>query len=61
MAEPRNDWGRPERYEDTVDPRNPPNSVINPHVRTTAFWAYLGPILAMFIIIGIALIYWMTR
>jgi len=61
MAEPRNDWARPERYEDTVDPHNPPNSVLQPNVGSTALWAYLGPIVALFIIIGIALIYWATR
>jgi hypothetical protein len=51
----------PERYEDTRDPRNPPNSVANSHVRSTALRSYLGPLLAFFIIVGLALIYWANR
>lgn len=60
MAEPRSDWSRTERDE-TVDPRNPPNSVVNSAVRTTALWAYLGPIVGLFVIVAIVLLYWMAR
>src|SRR5688572_13556557 len=49
-----------ERSE-TVDPRNPPNSVLSPKVREAAFWVYFGPLLAICVIVGIALLYWMTR
>lgn len=60
MAEPRTDWRETERYE-TEDPRNPPNAVVNPAVRATALWAYLGPIVGLFVIVAIALLYWMTH
>jgi hypothetical protein len=62
MAEPYND-GRhtPERYEDTMNPKNPPNSVANREVRRTALRSYLGPVIALFVVVGIALIYWANR
>jgi hypothetical protein len=49
-----------ERYE-TVDPRNPPNSVLRPEVRTAALWAYLGPLIAVAVVVLIALLYWANR
>lgn len=61
MAEPLNDRPTPERYEETTDPKNPPNSVINPSVRGTALRSYLGPLLVFFLIVGIGLIYWANR
>ena len=60
MAE-RHEGETPERYEDTRDPRNPPNSVANPGVRRTALRAYLWPLIALFVVAGIALIYWANR
>jgi hypothetical protein len=59
MAEPRNDQTS-ERYE-TTDPRNPPNSMVSRETRRAAFWSYFGPVLALFVIVGIALIYWANR
>lgn len=47
--------------EETYDPRNPPNSVTSPQVRTAALWAYLGPILALSVVVLIALLYWANR
>jgi hypothetical protein len=61
MAEPLNDRQTPERYEETTDPKNPPNSVINPEVRRTAFRSYLGPLVVFFIVAGIGLLYWANR
>jgi hypothetical protein len=59
MAEPPR--GRtPERYEDTIDPKNPPNSVTRPQVRSAAVWWYLGSVIALFVLVGIALIYWLA-
>ena len=49
-----------ERAE-TVDPRNPPNSVTSPAARKAVFWAYLGPILAICVVVLIALLYWANR
>jgi hypothetical protein len=51
----------PERYEETRDPRNPPNSVVNREVRRTALRVYLGPIIALFFVVGLGLIYWANR
>ena len=64
MAEPYNDPPEreaPERYDDTHDPKNPPNSVVNADVARMAFWSYLGPVVALFVIVGVALIYWTSR
>jgi hypothetical protein len=60
MAE-RQEGQTPERYEETRDPRNPPNSVANRNVRRTALRVYLGPLIALFIVAGLALIYWANR
>ena len=61
MADPLNDERMPERYEETRDPKNPPNSVANDAVRSLALKAYLGPLVALFIVIGLGLIYWANR
>jgi hypothetical protein len=61
MAEPHNEGQTPERYEDTVNPRNPPNSVTNNAVRSTALKSYLGPLVVLFIVVGLALVYWANR
>jgi len=61
MVEPPNDRHTPERYEETTDPKNPPNSVINPFVRRTALRSYLGPLVVFFLIAGMGLIYWANR
>jgi hypothetical protein len=51
----------PEQYSETVDPKNPPNSVLQPEVRKATFWAYIGPILILVVVLGVALLYWSTR
>jgi hypothetical protein len=51
----------PEQYGETFDPKNPPNSVLRPEVRKAAFWAYIGPLIIIVVVLGIALLYWSTR
>jgi hypothetical protein len=46
------------RYDEAMEPQNPPNSVVNPEVRKTAVWTYLGIIVAVFAVVGVALLYW---
>jgi hypothetical protein len=50
----------PEQYEETVHPKNPPNSVLHSEVRNATFWAYIGPLIIIVIVLGIALLYWST-
>jgi hypothetical protein len=47
--------------DETEHPRNPPDAVINSRARNQAFWSYLGPLIALFAILAIALIYWLGR
>jgi hypothetical protein len=58
MADSQNDLHAPERYEETTNPKNPPNSVVNKDVRRHAFRSFLGPVLTLCIIAGLALIFW---
>src|SRR5688500_16544200 len=51
------EWQKPE-YEETVDPHNPPASVLRPSVRRSVVRTYVGGIVAVFAIVGVALIYW---
>ena len=50
-----------DRHRDPNAPKNPPNSVVNPRVRRTALWLYLGPIVALFVLAGLAWLYWNSR
>jgi hypothetical protein len=45
------------QYDETVDPKNPPNSVLQPAARTAALTSYLGGIIVLFVIVGLALVY----
>jgi hypothetical protein len=49
------------RNPDPNAPQNPPNSVVNRGVRRTALRTYLLPIVALFLVVGLALIYWASR
>lgn len=40
---------------------NPPKAELEPHVGSGPRWLYLGPVIALLVIIGIALLYWTTR
>ena len=46
------------QYEETVDPKNPPNSVLKPEVRKATLSVFLGGIILLFVIIAAALIFW---
>jgi hypothetical protein len=46
------------QYGETVDPKNPPNSVLQPAARTAALTSYLGGIVVLFVVVGLALVYW---
>lgn len=50
--------GAEHRYDETLEPQNPPNSVLRPAVRRTAVWTYVGVIAAVFILVGAALVFW---
>jgi hypothetical protein len=47
--------------EELNDPKNPPQSVLKPEVRRAALMSYLGPVVALFAVVGIVLIYWSNR
>jgi hypothetical protein len=49
------------RNPDPNAPQNPPNSVVNRDVRRTALRTYVGPIIALFLIVGLVLLYWASR
>jgi hypothetical protein len=51
----------PYRDDETTAPQNPPNSVLNPRVRRAAVWTYIGPLVAFFVAVGVALVYVATR
>lgn len=61
MEEQRHDPGTPRRYEETTDPLNPPNSLMNRPVRRAVVWSYFVPIVVLFVVIGVALLYWSNR
>ena len=50
----------PERYEDTVDPKNPPNSVMRKPVRRAVVSWFLGSLVVFFILTGATLAYWLA-
>jgi hypothetical protein len=49
------------RNPDPNAPQNPPNSVVNRNVRRTALRTYVGPLIALFVVVGLALLYWASR
>ncbi len=61
MAELRHEDGTPRRYEETEDPRNPPRAVNNPDTRRAAVWSYFAPVVVLFVVIGLGLVYWSNR
>ena len=46
------------QYNETVDPKNPPNSVLQPRARSSALGVFLGGILVFFLIAAVAWVYW---
>jgi hypothetical protein len=49
------------RDADPNAPQNPPQSVANPDVRRTALRTYLLPIVGLFLVVGLVLLYWASR
>jgi hypothetical protein len=50
-----------DRSEEITDPHNPPRVLLKPESRRAALWSYLGPVIALFLIVGVALVYWVNR
>jgi len=61
MREERDGWRGPDPSKDPNSPKNPPQSLLRREVRRFAVMSYLGPVVVLFIVIGIALIYWGNR
>lgn len=55
-----NPFASPPRYEETNDPKNPPNSVLHPRVRSAFLRFILGSLIAVFVLVGIVLTFWMA-
>lgn len=61
MAQYENDdrpGNQDRHYEETVDPKNPPNSVLQPAARRATLATFVGGIVVFFLIVGAALVYW---
>lgn len=50
-----------DRSEEITDPRNPPQVLLKPEARRAALWSYLGPVIALFVVAGVAMLYWVSR
>ena len=50
-----------DRAEEITDPHNPPRVLLKPESRRAALWSYIGPVIALFVIVGVALAYWGQR
>src|SRR6186713_2056419 len=50
-----------EHSDEITDPNNPPRVLLKPEARRAALWSYLGPVIALFVIVGVAMIYWVNR
>jgi len=46
------------RYDDTNNPKNPPQSVLHPQVRSGGLLGLLASVVVFFARIGLALIFW---
>lgn len=49
---------RAEEYEETVDPENPPGSTTPAAPVVVGLWYYLGPIVLLLMVAGLALVFW---
>lgn len=50
-----------DRSDEITDPQNPPQVLLKPEARRAAVWSYLGPVIALFVIVGVAMVYWVNR
>lgn len=51
----------PPNYDETSEPQNPPNSIVNKGARRAFLTSYLGPLVVLFVIVGLGLIFWSNR
>jgi len=47
-----------DRYDATRDPKNPPNSVTRPPIASAVLLAFVGSLVAFFLLVGAALLFW---
>lgn len=52
---------RPEQYEETVHPSNPPQSTGTAPAVIAGLWYYLAPLALVILLLAFALIYWEDR
>lgn len=52
---------RPEQYEETVDPHNPPRSTGAAPAVVAGMWYVLAPIAVMLLVLFVLLLYWFGR
>lgn len=46
------------RYEDTNNPKNPPQSVTHEGARNIALLGFVGSLVVFFVLVGVALVFW---
>jgi len=46
------------RYEDTNNPKNPPQAVTNKHAQSAVLWGFVGSLVVFFLIVGVVLVFW---
>jgi len=56
-----NDNDFKDRPGELTEPGDPPNVLLRSDTRRTALFSYLGPVIVLFAIVGVALIYWVNR
>ena len=47
-----------DRYRDSYDPKNPPQSVTHPRARNAALLGFVGSLIVFFVLVGVALVFW---
>lgn len=52
---------RPEHYEETVDPKNPPASAGAAPAVVAGMWYYLAPVGILILMVALAFAYWGNR
>ena len=61
MSDEPSQWRAPHRPDELDDPSNPPNVLLPPETRSRAVMGYVAPVVVLFVVVGIALIYWANR
>ncbi len=61
MAEPGTHPDTPEQYDETRDPKNPPNSVLQPKVRRVTKLSFLLPLVVLAVVAGILWVFWLGQ